>query len=578
MPVVLRDIYYEEEMRYLKEEGARFARRHPQRARHLHLDSPKDRDPNIAALFEGFAFLCAGIRQRLDSTLPELAAGLTGHIWPHLLRPVPSLCVVEFRPRPDMLQESCTIRKGAAVFTDPDPASGVSCRFAVTQDVRVNPISVRANVSTDAAGKDVLTLSFRLDKGIRPELLSLSPLRVFINDDLPAALLIRKMLLCNVEAVVLKNDCGGSKALPPAGTFVESGFGEDGELFPEPQNVSRPFSLIRDYFAFPEKFLFVDIVGMDSLPSGDRLPSALSLEIRFDRKLSGGVSLTKESFRLHCAPAVNVFRRDAEPIRVDGRKCEYRLVSDSVCPECYSIHSVDSVIGIDSVTGERREYQGYRGADDGTGGQRFYSLRGDESGTVLSMRGRQTENGRLRRETLHIETWQTNGALARKVLTEGGFLRKAPPEFPDYITFTNITVPTVPVSPPAGDSYLWAFLSHLSGTCAVIGSAERLKEFLRVYDWAGGAGRRPEVESILSVSAKACDMAVDRAVVRGTEMNIAVDEKAAPEESLFLLGTVLARSLSCMVSINTFLKVVLTLAGSGKTFVWLCRSGERWVV
>ncbi|MCL2220172.1 MAG: type VI secretion system baseplate subunit TssF [Chitinispirillia bacterium] len=584
----MRDIYYEEELRYLKEEGARFARRHPLRARSLNLESPRDRDPNVSALFEGFAFLCAGIRERVDAALPDLAAGLAGLMWPRLLHPVPSACIAEFRPRSGVLQGSHTIRKGTAMFTDPDPASGVSCRFAAAWDVCVNPVSIgRVEVRTSESGKDVLTLPLKLDRGIRAEAMKLSPVRVFINDDLPTALLIRKMLLCNVEAVTLKDDCGGSNVLLPADTFVEGGFGEDEELFPEAQNVSRPLSLLRDYFAFPEKFLFVDIFGIDTLPPGGRPASVITLEIRFDRKLSSRILLTSESFKLHCAPAVNIFRRDAEPVSIDGRKCEYPLISDSLRPECYAIHSVESVTGIDAVTGERREYERYR--RHGGSGQRFYSLRsdapsednqrhGDERRVTLSMNGCQTEDGRLLKETLHIETWQSNGPLARRVLTGGGQLRKAPPEFPDYITFANITVPTIPISPPAGDKYLWMFLSHLSYTSSRFNDAGGLKEFLRVYDWQGRGEKRPEIEAIISVSTKPCDMAVDRAVIRGTEMIIAIDERAAPEESVFLLGTVLARSLSCMSSINTFLKLVLTMPASGKTFVWHCRAGERWAV
>jgi len=597
----MRDVYYDEELRYLKEEGARFARRHPQRARYLNLESPRDRDPNVGALFEGFAFLCAGIRERTDAALPALAAGVTGLLWPQLLHPVPSACIAEFRPRSGMLQGSHIIKKGTALFADPDPVSGVSCRFGVTRDVCVNPVSVGGvEVFTSAGGKDVLSLSFKLDRGISLERLELSPVRLFINEDLPAALLIRKMLLCSVEEVVLRDDCGRSRVLVAGDTFVEGGFGEDEELFPEPQSVSRPLSLLRDYFAFPEKFLFIDVFGLDSLRgvSGvdlargeaavlGRSPSVITLEVRFDRKLSNRILLTKESFRLHCVPAVNVFRRDAEPVSVDGRRCDYRLVSDSVHPECYAIHSVESVTGVDSVTGERCEYGKYRrpGVDSG----RFYSLRADSraedgdyygggGGLTLSMRGRQTEGGRLKRETLQVSAWQTNGALARKVLSEGGALCRAAPEFPDYITFTNITIPAASISPPVGDEHLWAFLSHISSTGSGFNDAERLKEFLRVYDWAGRGGGRPEIESISAVSAKPCDMAVDRAVIRGTEMNIIADERFVAEESVYLFGTVLARSLSCMSPINTFFKLVLTMPATEKTFVWHCRAGERWAV
>ena len=94
--------YYEDELRYLYQAGKEFARTHPGIARYLHIDSEskEDRDPYVERLFEGFAFLTGRIRERLDDELPELTESLCSMLWPHLLRPVPSLAVVEFRPRP----------------------------------------------------------------------------------------------------------------------------------------------------------------------------------------------------------------------------------------------------------------------------------------------------------------------------------------------------------------------------------------------------------------------------------------------------------------------------------------------
>jgi type VI secretion system protein ImpG len=569
------DAYYEEELLYLREEGARFARTHPQRAGYLNLESAKDRDPAVERLFEGFAFLCAGIRRRLDDGFPELTEGLAEMLWPQFLEPVPGTCIAAFKPRAGMLHGSHIIKKGTDMYTPPDPDTGVACRFSTAWDVNVNPLSLdKVEISANTVGKDILTLAFKLDPGIRPDALRLSRTRVYIHDDLSSALLIRKLLLRDVEAITLRDDRGQSLSINPRDMFIEGGFGENDGLFPECQNVSRPFSLLRDYFTFPERFLFVDICGLDLLPRSAKPPSVLYLEVRFDRKIPGHIALAKSTFRLYCTPAVNIFRRDAEPVAVSGEKSEYRLIPDSARPGCYAIQSVESVTGIDSATGERREYNKF-GKFGGL--QRFYSLRRDrlpDGGPAIKilMNGRQTENGRLIRETLHIETWQTNGTLARKAAAAGN-LRLAAPNFPDFITFSNITLPNNPINPPSGDEFLWTFLSHLSCAHSNFCDAGKLKDFLYAYDWTGN--KRPEAESILSVSLKPIDLAEDMAVIRGTEMNIAIDERAAPEEALFLFGTVVARALSCMASVNTFLKLTFTMSPSGKQIVWYCRSGER---
>jgi type VI secretion system protein ImpG len=585
---MINDVYFEEELRYLREEGERFARMYPQRARYLNFGSAKGGNTRIGRLFEGFAFLSARIKRRLDDGFPELTESLVEMLWPRLLEPVPSACIVEFAPRPEALQGSYMINKGTEIFSAPDTSSVASCRFATTHDVSINPLTLQNAVyATGVSGKDTLTLAFKIDSCARPELLRLSPLRLYIRADFASALRIRKSLLRDVEEVTVRDDFGRTVSLIPKDTFVEGGFAETDDLFPEPQIVNRPLSLVRDYFTFPERFLFVDIFGLDSLPPGDNPRSILFLDVRFDRKIPGGAAMTKSSLRLYCAPAVNVFRRDAEPLYVDGERNEYDIIPDAVHPTCYAIRSVESVTGTDAVTGERRVYGRFRRP----GAPRYYSLHRERlpDGDIrikLSMNGRQTENGRIIKETLHIETWQSNGTLAGNPAV-GGNLCYPAPDFPNFITFENITTPNNPIYPPDSDDYLWVFTSHLASTYSDFNDAEKLKCFLYAYDWIGMGQRngirggadawekRPEVEAILSVSFKPVDLAVDRAVIRGTEMNVVVDETSATEESLFLLGTVLARALSCMASINTFLRVVFTLSVSGKTFEWCCQSGER---
>ena len=92
--------YYEAEMRYLSEAGKEFAEAHPDRARMLNLDRVGDRDPYVERLFEGFAFLTGRLRQKLDDELPELTEGLVSLLWPHYLRMIPSLSILELTPAP----------------------------------------------------------------------------------------------------------------------------------------------------------------------------------------------------------------------------------------------------------------------------------------------------------------------------------------------------------------------------------------------------------------------------------------------------------------------------------------------
>ena len=57
------------------------------------------------------AFLSAQIRQRIDDDLPEVSEGLLNLLWPHFLRPLPSLTILEFTPRLGQLQQTQVLAK-----------------------------------------------------------------------------------------------------------------------------------------------------------------------------------------------------------------------------------------------------------------------------------------------------------------------------------------------------------------------------------------------------------------------------------------------------------------------------------
>jgi len=111
--------YYEAEMRYLREAGKEFAEAFPERAKMLNIDRIGERDPHVERLFEGFAFLMGRLRRKLDDELPELTEGLVSMLWPHYLRMIPSLSILELTPNDGTLQRPETVPAGLEVLSDP---------------------------------------------------------------------------------------------------------------------------------------------------------------------------------------------------------------------------------------------------------------------------------------------------------------------------------------------------------------------------------------------------------------------------------------------------------------------------
>ena len=104
--------YYQDELSYLRDMGAEFSRQNPGLAKFL---SEEGNDPDVERLFEGVSFLTGRLRQKLDDELPEVTHALLGLLWPHYLRPLPSMSVLEFKPIENALIEGKRIRRGEEV-------------------------------------------------------------------------------------------------------------------------------------------------------------------------------------------------------------------------------------------------------------------------------------------------------------------------------------------------------------------------------------------------------------------------------------------------------------------------------
>ena len=62
---------------------------------------------------------------------------------------------------------------------------------------------------------------------------------------------------------------------------------------------------------------------------------------RADRRQTLELGVTKTTFRLGCTPVVNLFEQVAEPILMEQKRFEYRIVPDARREEALDIFAVD---------------------------------------------------------------------------------------------------------------------------------------------------------------------------------------------------------------------------------------------
>ena len=592
--------YYNAELAYFRELAGDFAEANPAAAGRLRLTRDAIDDPHVERLIEAVAFLTARVRRKLDDDFPELTDAVLQILYPHYLRPVPSMTILGFRGDPD-LAEPYEIAAGTEVETD----GASACRFRTAYPVTLWPIRLaEARVmerpytvppGTGAAGSGAV-LHLRLDclgEGVSFTDLGLDRLRLFLRGPRHQTLPLYECLMNRVTHVAVADGPEDEAAARlPARAVRAVGFEREEGMLPYPAASFLGYRLLTEYFAFPDKFLFVDIDGLDArtlVGAGGRLDVYVFLS-GVPGELSRAVSA--ESFALGCAPAVNLFRHRAEPVRLTGTDSRYRVEADARRPDSLEIWSVDGVTATDAA-GTRRSYLPFYGLRHGSAPQDsafWFPTRTEappaRGGTEVWLSLVEPDLAAAHRPgvTLSVETTCLNRNLPARLPFGGGQPAMRLVEAAGAVTRIDcLTPPTPTLRPPLGDGARWRLISHLALNHLSLmgeGADEALRETLRLYDFREDPETRTAIEAIAGIDARAGAARVPgRAgpvACRGVEAELEIDPEGFHQGGAYLAAAVLERFLTLHVGINGYVRLTARLKGRpGVLARWAPRSGDR---
>ncbi|MFM0180477.1 type VI secretion system baseplate subunit TssF [Paraburkholderia aspalathi] len=510
--------YYEAEMRYLREAGKEFAHAFPDRARMLNIDRIGERDPHVERLFEGFAFLMGRLRHKLDDELPELTEGLVSMLWPHYLRMIPSLSILEVNPAHGVLQKHETLAAGLEVMSDRIAAGqpsgsgeeGVECIYRTTQEIDLYPLRLsEANAYAREDGRSVLRLRLEVQPQARREQLEVPRLRLFLNADRPVALALYAAL--TAEPVAINVRIPGYPAdrpgmlQPMPGLHIEpAGFAADERLWPKADNAFGGYRV----HSIEQRGDKVDVYSVDTVQGFE----------------------AGSGQRFEYAPFAS-FRHRGGMLRHE-------------MPERY-FHT--------------RVRRGPSGRFD----------------TWVVLGGHAWENQvTLPKETLSLSVTGTNGLLPRKGLREAGITRMRS-GFTNIGSVRNLTAPTLPVYPPTGDRFQWRVLSHLAPNYLSLLNPEILRGALALYDWTEGEMNKRRIDAITDVQHRLLQKLVKGGLQRGVEIEVTLDSnRFAGEGDVELFGGMLNRFLGLYATLNLFTKLVIVSQPTGRRIEWPDTKGE----
>lgn len=617
--------YYERELIFLRRMGAEFAKRYPKIAARLQLDDEKIEDPHVERMIESFAYLTARVSLKLDDEYPEITEAFLNMLYPHYLAPIPSMAIAQFSFGSSKDKISAVQQMERGTKLNSRPVEGSPCRFRTAYDVDLYPIEIESASLDSLAPKDgrgkftecEIRISMRCygngnlhefnrgDGGQKP-----SSFRFYLDGDPQLVYPLYEIIFNHATAVEFrpreapitsKTMTNFQAKLPdpiiiPAADAIRSvGFSDDESLLPYTKRSFAGYRLLTEYFAFPYKFLFFDIAGVDKAIES-KFGSHFDLIIHLRDVTPPVAPVTVDTFRIGCTPIVNLFSRLSDPIYLSQQKFEYQVIPDVHRQSATEIYSVDEVITSDPRSSVTREFAPFYSIKHAYGDEtdkaywsavRRPSQRLNDDGTevFVSLVDSKFDPAKPAVDVLNVKATCTNRDLPAK-LPFGGKEGDFEVEGTALLSKVRcLTKPTETIRPPQRRSAQWRLISHLSLNFLSLvngenGSPEALQEMLMLYNFDDSSVTRKQILGIVGVESRKVVRQIGGRIgagfVRGIETTITIDEEQYVGSGYFLFSCVLERFMALYSSLNSFNQLVLrTTQQENDVRRFNPRAGER---
>ena len=599
--------YYDRELAAIRKLAGEFAAANPKVAGRLRITADAVDDPHVERLLEGVAFLAARVQHRLDDDAPELSDALLELLCPHLLAPVPSLTTVQLRPKPEATGAS-RVARNTPLQTQ--AVRGEVLQYKTCHDTVLWPITIEkaklaglplqapANPNAPRAAA-VLRLSLSITvAGLTFAEIEFDRLRLHLRGTGPTAVQLLELLCTSTVSIALADGPNDPRpTLLPREALAQVGFEPEEAALPWPQRAFSGHRLLTEYFAFPEKFLYIELSGLEARSIVQR-SGTLDIFIYLSRA-SGELerSISEDNFVLGATPAVNLFAHPAEPVAMDGTQSEWLVVPDARRPAALEVYAVQAIRFSRPDAPQPRAVPHFQRLKHEEAPQAQVEglswlasrraapaiLGGTE--TRLMLRDPHFDPALPADGVLSIDTLCCNRDLPSLLPFGGGqpAMRITDPAAPAG-GVECLAPPTPTLRPQLRERSGWRLVSHLAlnhlGVTGGPQAALGLREMLRLHDLRGTPETALALDGIVSVQAKpgVARLPGTRpgSFARGIDIALTFEPQAWTAGGLYLLAGVLERFFALQVSINGFVRTSVYLRGRSEPVAsWPARSGTR---
>ncbi|WP_319531158.1 type VI secretion system baseplate subunit TssF [uncultured Cohaesibacter sp.] len=551
--------YYRDELSYLREKGGEFARANPRLSQYLSRDGS---DPDVERLFEGFAFLVGRLRMQIDAEMPELAHNLLQLIWPHYLKPVPPITTLQLGFADGASGASIKVPRNTGVQTGTIDGEAVS--FRTSYDTTVLPFRIDDLQLENRTSSCTISIRFQRLAGAGLQGLGEGPVRLFFNSNRNLAVAQGLFALFHEKMAQATFAAKGEPAQKVKLGVSSCGFEDEQATLPYPQGSFRGFRIMQEYFSCPEKFLYVELDGLQRFAGSPA--DSFTLTFEFSQRFGVSSKLDDDQIVINCTPAVNLFETEGQALLVSHDRSEYpvRMIGDR---DKFSIHTISDLVGWVQGTGERVDYELFESFrhDPATsdGGEKLYyrtkvrpSMVGLGIDHFVSFVSRYNKLGIPPTETVSLRLICSNGKFATRFGI--GSVNQPTSTTPNKLKFSNITPIMSEVMPPLDDSVLFTLIANLARNFASLIDVEALKTVIRAYDFRSHVDKQAAqqlellLQSLDSFERKSIDIVRKGRPVRAYELTLSLSEmQMGGEGEMYLFGRVLDHFLRSYASVNS---------------------------
>jgi len=589
--------YFERELGMLRRASHEFAERYPKLAGSLLMNGETCADPHVERLIQSVALLNARTAKRLDDDYAGFTEALLGVLYPHYLRPIPSCAIARF-DNSTAADASATIPRGTALRSLGSTAPG--CKFRTAYDVAVAPVQISAaRFDTFIHAPSSLQLPTDITASIRIGIactvanrslaeLRLPMLRVYLDGETSLRATLRDTLFMRATCACIETE--GQWRMLERVPVRPAGFDDADALLPFEAAEQPTYRLLSEYFAYPEKFDFIDIDLAELLRHAAPGCANVTLHLPLNgvRADSGAArilrTLTRDNLLLSCTPIVNLFRHIATPIQVTHTQSSYPLLPDALSAKACEIYSVDSVHLLqrsgarDSISTEFVPYYSLRHGESPSRKGRYWIARRDEelaSGRAaheysLSLIDRDFDPLRSEAGIASVGITCTNRNLPQELQggLAGGDLATEASAASVPIRLLRKPTPSQRLSSARGAQ--WGLVSHLSLNHRAL-TQQGLPAFsamLRLYALPGNAVSQRQIDGITGLAHTLGTAWLRRgtglACLHGVDIRVTLDEDAYAGTGIHIFVQMLDSLLGLYAHLNSYTQLTIISHASGK--------------